>query len=172
MITLMLIIGIVLIVMSALLLLAVPVAGILGIAFGVVLIIYSRSLKKKKAAEEAERQAAAEAWRQDMAKRAAEKEIGNCFIAGLYHHKKAVREVLDGDNYYYGDCDLIPEPDNPVDPNAIRIEVGGELIGYVPAKMCGKIHKLLPRAASCYAEIDKSEDGDLTGKVTIYEAGR
>ena len=59
MITLMLIIGVVLIVMSALLLLAVPVAGILGIAFGVILILYSRSLKKKKAAEEAERQAAA-----------------------------------------------------------------------------------------------------------------
>ena len=172
MIMLMLIIGIVLIVMSALLLLAVPVAGILGIAFGVILILYSRSLKKKKAAEEAERQAAAAARAEESKRLAAEKEIGNCFIAGLYHHKAAVKDLLGDEDYFYGDCDLVPEPDNPVDPNAIRIEVDGELIGYVPAKMCEKIHKLLPRAASCYAEIDKSEDGDLTGKVTIYEAGR
>ena len=169
MITLMLIIGIVLIVMSALLMLAVPVAGILGIAFGVILILYSRSLKKKKAAEEAERQAAAEAWRQDMAKQAARKEIGYCFIAGLRHHKRAVADLLDGEYDFYGSCDLVPEPDNEVDPNAIRIEVDGELIGYVPAKMCGKIHKLMPRVTSCDAEIVKDEDGELSGKVTLYE---
>lgn len=166
------IMGIVLIIMSLLLTVAVPVAGIIGVIFGVVLIIYSRRAKKKAAAEAAERQAAAAARDQDIVKRAAEKEIGNCFIAGLYHHKAAVKDLLGDDDSFYGDCQLIPEPENPVDPNAIRIEVDDELIGYVPAKMCASILKLLPRAASCIAEIEKSEDGDLTGKVTLYEAGR
>lgn len=169
MITLMLIIGIVLIVMSALLLLAVPVAGILGIAFGVILILYSRKLKQKKAAAAAAEEAAAAARREEYAKQAARKKIGYCFIAGLRHHKRAVADLLDGEDDFYGSCDLVPEPENEVDPNAIRIEVDGELIGYVPAKMCGKIHKLLPRVTSCDAEIEKDEDGELSGKVTLYE---
>ena len=170
--TLILILAIVLIVMSLLLTLVVPVAGILGIAFGVALILYSRSLKKKKAAAAAA-DAAYAAQREEEYKRiASEKEIGHCFIAGLYHHKKAVKELLDEDDYFYGECDLIPEPDNEVDPNAIRIEVYGDLVGYVPAKMCESVRKLLPRMASCSAEIERDDDGDLSGKVTIYEAGR
>lgn len=164
-----LIMGIVLLIMSLLLTIAVPVAGLIGIAFGVILIIYSRKLKKKKAAEEAERQAAAAARAEEYARQAARKEIGYCFIAGLRHHKRAVAELLDGEDDFYGSCDLVPEPDNEVDPNAIRIEVDGELIGYVPAKMCEKIHKLLPRVSSCDAEIEKDEDGELSGKVTLYE---
>lgn len=34
---------------------------------------------------------------------------------------------------------LVPEPDNKYDPNAIRVEVGGILIGYIPKQNCQKI---------------------------------
>lgn len=34
---------------------------------------------------------------------------------------------------------LVPEPDNKYDPNAIRIEVGGILIGYIPKSECKKV---------------------------------
>lgn len=34
---------------------------------------------------------------------------------------------------------LVPEPDNMYDPNAIRVEVGGILIGYIPKQNCRQI---------------------------------
>ena len=34
---------------------------------------------------------------------------------------------------------LVPEPDNKYDPNAIRVEVGGILIGYIPKQNCLQI---------------------------------
>ena len=40
-------------------------------------------------------------------------------------------------------CDLIPEPDNPVDPKAIKVVVDGVHIGYIKKGSCSHIHKLL-----------------------------
>lgn len=34
---------------------------------------------------------------------------------------------------------LVPEPNNPYDPNAVRIEVAGILIGYIPKNACKKV---------------------------------
>ena len=39
--------------------------------------------------------------------------------------------------------DLVPDPENPHDPNAIRVELEGVLIGYVPAELCVDVKKLL-----------------------------
>lgn len=38
---------------------------------------------------------------------------------------------------------LVPEPDNKYDPNAIRIEVGGILIGYIPKSECKKVREYI-----------------------------
>ena len=47
--------------------------------------------------------------------------------------------------YYTQDIRFIPEPNNPHDPNAIRIEVDGEFVGYVKRGSTGRIRNLLNR---------------------------
>lgn len=34
---------------------------------------------------------------------------------------------------------LIPEPDNKYDPNAIRVDVGGIAVGYIPKENCAEV---------------------------------
>lgn len=41
------------------------------------------------------------------------------------------------------DIELIPEPDNPHDENAIKVVADGLHIGYVPAEKTGKVKKIL-----------------------------
>lgn len=166
--TLLLIVSIILIIMSLLLMIAVPIAGAAGALLGVVLIIVSRNMKKKAMAEAEKAARLHETVRQNAAKYAESKKIGQCYIAGLYHHKTAVKAVLDGEDYFSGPCQLIPEPNNKVDPNAIRIEINGRHVGYVPAKMCESVHKIIPQIVSCSADIETNDDGDLSGEVTMY----
>lgn len=43
---------------------------------------------------------------------------------------------------------LIAEPDNSVDPEAIRVELDGELVGYIPAERTTQYHPFLEWAAA------------------------
>ena len=40
-------------------------------------------------------------------------------------------------------AELIPEPDNKYDPNAIRVDVGGITIGYVPKEKCAEVLEIM-----------------------------
>ena len=40
-------------------------------------------------------------------------------------------------------AELIPEPENPEDPNAIKVMVDGVHVGYIKSGSCARIHKLL-----------------------------
>lgn len=42
---------------------------------------------------------------------------------------------------------LIPEPSNPHDPNAVRVEVAGVKIGYIKAGSCSQVKNLLAEGA-------------------------
>lgn len=88
-------------------------------------------------------------------------------VAGIYYREDAVIDNLlyenpdfemtkeeiieccmeDADIYkyepFYGYAELVPEPDNPHDPNAIKVIVDGVHIGYVPAKRTKSIKKIL-----------------------------
>ena len=87
-------------------------------------------------------------------------------VAGLSFHEAALaalqcengdfssskRELVDmgmiGERIYKYDfypvkTELIPEPDNEVDPNAIKVVVDGEHIGYIKKGSCAHIRKLL-----------------------------
>ena len=48
----------------------------------------------------------------------------------------------------YNQVELIPEPDNPHDPNAVRVEVAGVHIGYIKAGSCSQVKNLLDAGAS------------------------
>lgn len=47
--------------------------------------------------------------------------------------------------YSFDDCNasLVPEPTNEHDPNAVRVEVGGVLIGYIKRGSCSHVKNLL-----------------------------
>lgn len=58
-------------------------------------------------------------------------------VAGISHYKDAIIEnfVFDDDDefdYESSNVELIPEPENEYDPNAIKVLVNGIKIGYVP----------------------------------------
>lgn len=44
---------------------------------------------------------------------------------------------------YLGAAELVPEPENPHDPKAVKVMVEGTHIGYIKAGSCARIHKLL-----------------------------
>jgi len=46
-------------------------------------------------------------------------------------------------DFYASKIDLIPEPDNPHDSNAIKVIVDGVHVGYIKAGSCSHVHKLL-----------------------------
>lgn len=62
------------------------------------------------------------------------------------------REIIDNDLYgsriyqydfYITKTELIPEPTNPYDPNAIQVIMEGKLVGYIKAGSCRHILKLI-----------------------------
>jgi hypothetical protein len=62
------------------------------------------------------------------------------FIAGVQHHQLATI-VKDIEVDY--DFDLVPEPDNKYDPNAIRIETEGVMCGYVPKTFSAQVAAMI-----------------------------
>ena len=52
-------------------------------------------------------------------------------------------------------CELVPEPDNPTDPSAIKIIVDGQHVGYVPASECYAVRSILGRAEAIHATVGK-----------------
>ena len=40
-------------------------------------------------------------------------------------------------------AELVPEPDNPEDPNAIKVLVDGVHVGYLKAGSCARVHKMI-----------------------------
>lgn len=86
--------------------------------------------------------------------------------AGVYHHQGALISVAspgrgfdlpddqfaerfsDGRSvyqYYFNNCvgALVPEPENPHDPNAIKVTLDGACVGYVPADLTGTVAALM-----------------------------
>ena len=57
-------------------------------------------------------------------------------VAGESHYQDALHAIC-GDPGDEGvrreaEADLVPEPSNPHDPNAVRVEIGERLVGYLP----------------------------------------
>ncbi len=103
------------------------------------------------------------------------------------------KKLVDTPVYQYDfapeSVELIPEPDNPHDPNAIKVVVNGEHIGYVKAGNCAHLLKVIKgnRIKSIYAKLYggagkmltkypdepyelETFDGDFGAKLEIFEA--
>lgn len=70
---------------------------------------------------------------------------------------------------YDGTAELVPEPDNKYDSNAIAVVVDGCKIGHVPAELCAKVSKLIDDEhvfdvsimGGPYKEVVSDDDGNL-----------
>lgn len=87
---------------------------------------------------------------------------------GEHAYKPALRAITDDQVW----VELIPEPDNPHDPNAISIRYDGNVIGYIPRdrteKYANNIHRII---ASGRTPIAKAKISHGTGdfhEVSLY----
>lgn len=59
-------------------------------------------------------------------------------VAGESHYQDALRRIAGaGEVRHQAEAHLIPEPENPHDANAVRIEIGGRKVGYLPRVLAG-----------------------------------
>jgi len=58
------------------------------------------------------------------------------YVAGVQYHDldKCIRSINEGD-----ELQLVPEPDNSYDPNAVKIMKDDIMLGYVPAKFSASV---------------------------------
>lgn len=98
-------------------------------------------------------------------------------VAGISHYEKGIIETLASENDDYDmtkkeivdaymtdesiykytvdvdDVQLVPEPDNPYDPNAIKVIVDGVLIGHVPGRSTKRVKQILTQSPEIICEI-------------------
>ena len=54
-------------------------------------------------------------------------------VAGESHYQEALRSIAGpGEVRHDTEAHLIPEPENEYDPNAVRVEIDGLKVGYLP----------------------------------------
>lgn len=70
-------------------------------------------------------------------------------VAGFRHNSKIpVEQVSDGDSVRY-----IAEPDNEWDPKAVRLEVAGNTLGYVPRGYLSMLHRMWENGARVEGQV-------------------
>jgi len=89
-------------------------------------------------------------------------------VAGESHYQEALRAVAgDGEVRQRTEAHLIPEPENEYDPNAVRVEIDGRKVGYLPRDLAPAWGPRLAelagrrRVGACEATIVGPADGTL-----------
>lgn len=81
-------------------------------------------------------------------------------------YKMTKREIIDEGmtdqriwkyDFYPVNVELVPEPENPHDPQAIKVVIDGRHIGYIKSGSCAHIHNLIK--SSCIEKIDVKMGG-------------
>lgn len=77
--------------------------------------------------------------------------------------QKNIQDFVKGNT---GICDLVREPQNPHDPNAIRVETQGKYLGYIPKDVAAKLAPLTDNGTQVRAEFvqrNESPHYDVVG---------
>ena len=207
---LLVVLGVILFLMSLLLLIVSPWA-LIGIAFSVLIIIYAaRNMKKLKdeaakpkpsfkASFSSPSPSAPTVRSSDLSADLSNISTRRLDAVGMRFRMDSVRDILDRNpeyryaeditkKYYLylpftGQCELVPEDDNPYDHNAVKIVVNGTHVAYVAARQCLRARDAL--AVGCtfnlclYGGTNKTYDeaeskwivhrDDISGYVTIQK---
>lgn len=89
-------------------------------------------------------------------------------VVGLPYYREAQDKVgrLDKNTL----IEILPEPDNEYDKNAIKVVVNGQKIGHVPARQC-KLVKGVLNLGTMYdkrIEISRTDKEWVSARVTMY----
>ena len=126
--------------------------------------------------------------------------MNNFIVAGTNHYTKAIEDVAvetftwdltaaekreeysDGDRLFkyesdLGEAKLIPEPENEYDPNAIRVEIKGQKVGYIKKGSTSEVKNLMKEEPYVRAELfggpyidfEEDEDGKLRMEKGSYD---
>ncbi len=64
-------------------------------------------------------------------------------VVGESHYQSAIRAACDWkrgtDTLFHCVAELVPEPTNPYDPNAIKVTINGACVGYLPRQDAAKL---------------------------------
>lgn len=88
-------------------------------------------------------------------------------VAGISHCQAAASRCVVGDAVR-----LMAEPHNPFDSNAIRVDVRGEKIGYVPREQTSSLRSFAPEFESAVVRVEGvlgGGSGFLTGIEIVVE---
>lgn len=97
-------------------------------------------------------------------------------VAGESHYQDALRRIAGEEQRLEVDAALIPEPNNPHDPNAIRVEIHDEKVGYLPRDVAPAYGPLVKepaergRTAVCEAMV-RGRDGIYGVFLKLPEVG-
>jgi len=87
-------------------------------------------------------------------------------VAGFQYHEG--KEVWDG--LQVGDVlDLVREPDNPYDGNAVRVEWQGHMLGYVPRRDNAGVARMLDRGTKFAAKIVRLKKARRPWERVLFE---
>ena len=99
-------------------------------------------------------------------------------VAGESHYQDALRALTatDGSEPVRGDFEavLVPESDNRFDPNAVRVEISGRQIGYLPRAEAAAYRPMLERLAargrrgSCEAVVSGRGGSSGTSNIGVF----
>lgn len=83
-------------------------------------------------------------------------------VAGVSFYQDAVKQCFIGER-----VELVPEPTNPADKDAIAIMANGRLIGYIPRVETADYHPLIADGRIRGATVHKLEDYEMDDERTI-----
>lgn len=109
-------------------------------------------------------------------------ELGTISQNYYWPSDRLYEKFVEGDRVYkYNfpelDAQLVPEPENPHDPNAIRVVVDGKTVGYIARNNTARISEIISRGLTVKAnitggphkEISENEDGMLLSEKEDYD---
>ena len=76
--------------------------------------------------------------------------LSNRELKELYSHGEKVRKY----EFFPYKVELIPEPDNEYDSNAVRVEVDGEMVGHIKRGSCSRVKNLLASPDFCGVRVE------------------
>lgn len=106
----------------------------------------------------------------------------NTEVAGEAHHRSEIRAVLGRDLRRGSEVELdnvpvhlVPEPDNPYDPNAVSVRVNGLVVGYLDRDTAARYRQPIRRIAASGLTATttarlwaRDDNGTLRARATVY----
>lgn len=81
-------------------------------------------------------------------------------LVGMYYHQDAFKKLTLEDGEYEGDFELEPDPDNEVDPNAIKVTCDDEILAFVAKNDTAEVKELMNAGRYYTISFCKEEDED------------